>query len=522
VKRTSEARRAFSRVGTNYLRLGVTVVLGLAIVPLLLGRLGPQAYGLIGLLGSTIGLAALVQGIVRESMVRELGHAYHQSRPQFVATYNAAILLCILVAGASAVLFAIVWLAIPLLEIPPDLLRAARWLVVARGLETAVNIVFAPAQRMYIVTERMALGNAWGLADRVSRFLATIWILTLAASLAPPDALIVYAWIASLLVIASVIASVLMMAILEPATLPRPARATRAAARSILTVGGYNALTQLAGNLHLNVGQILLNLFLGLRVNAVFAIAITLAGYTRMTAMGVTGGIDAVAARLSARASSGAMAALLHNSTRLHALVALPVAAAVLVLAEPIIAVWLGNRLPNPADAAMAANLARLVVLGMTVRAISDGWLKILYGAGHIRRYALVVVGAGVASPLLATLLLVALPEPVRYAGPAGAYATVLLVGYFGLIPRITARALNLGVAEVLAPLVRPGVVTLAILPILGASRFAITDWDVLSLGAVGLAAATTYAGLTWLIVVAPDERQRIRAAILGPLGLAH
>ena len=101
-----------TRIGTNYLRLAISVVLGLAIVPLLIERLGPDAYGLIGLLGSTIGLAALLQDIVRESMVRELGQAYHQSEELFVQTYNAALLLCLGVAGASVVLFYLVWLAV--------------------------------------------------------------------------------------------------------------------------------------------------------------------------------------------------------------------------------------------------------------------------------------------------------------------------------------------------------------------------------------------------------------------------
>jgi O-antigen/teichoic acid export membrane protein len=514
----SEAHRAFTRIGSNYARLGISVLLGLALVPLLLGRLGPQAYGLIGLLGSTVGLAAIIQEIVRESMVRELGQAWHASKEQFLATYNAALLLCLVIAGISVALFAAVWLAVPLLEAPPELVGAARWLVVARGVETAVNISLAPAQRMYLVTERMALGNAWGLGDRVSRFLAAVWIVTLAAELAAPEALVLYAWLGSALMIVTVVASAVMMMALEPATVPHPRRATRAAARSIITIGGYNTATLVANNLHLPVGQILLNLFLGLRFNAVFTIAITLGGYTRMTAMGVTGGVDAVAARLSARASSGAMAALVRHSTRLHAIVAMPVAALVLILAEPIITVWLGNRLPEPAEAAMAANLSRLVALGMIARALGDGWLRILYGAGHIRRYAPVLVGAGLASPPLAILLLNVLPEPLRYAGPAAAYATILLVAYLGIVPRIAARSLHVTLADVLGPLMRPAVVTLAIIPLLLASRLAIWDWNYLTLGATALAAGALYAGLTWLIVVAPEERRRVRSAVIGRL----
>lgn len=532
MKRPSEARRALTRIGTNYVRLGISVVLGLAVVPLLLGRVGSEAYGLIGLLGSTIGIAALLQDVVKESMVRELGAAYHRdaeaapgdagSAEPFVPTYNGAVLLCLAISGLTALLFAGVWLAVPLLRIPPDLIGAARWLVVANGLETTVVIASAPAQRMYLVTERMVLANLWLLSDRVSRFIAVMWIISLAAGLARPEALVLYAWIASSIMILLVLTSSAVMMVLEPVTVPRPAAATRRAMRSLLTIGGYNTMTQLANHLHLRFGQILMNLFLGLHYNAVFAIAIVLASYTRMVATGMTGGVDAVAARLSTRAGHGQMRVLLRHSTRLHALVALPVAAVVLFLAEAVIEVWLGRRLPNPAAAAMTANLARLVVLGVTARAIGDGWLKILYGAGHINRYARAVIGAGVATPIGAVILLWALPDPAKYLGPAISFSIVVLTLNLAIIPPIAARALGLTVSDVLTPVLRPAVATLGIVPLLAGARLAIVNWNLVSLGAVGVATAAVYAGLTWAIVVAPDERQRIRNAIGQRLRLAH
>ena len=93
-------------------------------------------------------------------------------------------------------------------------------------------------------------------------------------------------------------------------------------------------------------------------------------------------------------------------------------AAFVLVLAEPILAVWLGDRLETPEQAAMAAALSRLVVIGATARAISDGWVRILYGAGHVRRYAPLVLAAGIANPFIAIALIYLLPAPVRYTAP--------------------------------------------------------------------------------------------------------
>ena len=52
--------------------LSTTVALGLTLVRLLLGELGNDGYGLIALLGSTIGLSAFLRDVVRRSSGRNL------------------------------------------------------------------------------------------------------------------------------------------------------------------------------------------------------------------------------------------------------------------------------------------------------------------------------------------------------------------------------------------------------------------------------------------------------------------
>ena len=55
----SEAKKGLLRIVANYARLLTTLVCGLAVVPLLVAWLGDQAFGLIALMGSSIGFAAL-------------------------------------------------------------------------------------------------------------------------------------------------------------------------------------------------------------------------------------------------------------------------------------------------------------------------------------------------------------------------------------------------------------------------------------------------------------------------------
>ncbi|HBZ96462.1 MAG TPA: hypothetical protein DEO57_01295, partial [Phycisphaerales bacterium] len=73
----SEARRGLIRITTNYGRLMATLVIGLILVPVQLAWVGPNGFGLIAAIGASTGLAAMLQDIMRQSMVRELGTVWH-------------------------------------------------------------------------------------------------------------------------------------------------------------------------------------------------------------------------------------------------------------------------------------------------------------------------------------------------------------------------------------------------------------------------------------------------------------
>ncbi|HVP73784.1 MAG TPA: hypothetical protein VMS30_08600, partial [Phycisphaerales bacterium] len=152
----SESRRAAARIAANYVRLIAGVALGLALVRLQLRTLGGEVVGLIALLVSTIGLASVIEEAIENSMVRELGTAHHSGdRARFAVVYNSALAVSTLAAGCVALVYAIILLVLPLLDVPLELLSAARWFIVAKMLESAIIVALAPANNMYLATERM-------------------------------------------------------------------------------------------------------------------------------------------------------------------------------------------------------------------------------------------------------------------------------------------------------------------------------------------------------------------------------
>lgn len=507
----SEASRALVRICANYVRLFTAVALGLWTVRLLIQGAGTDAFGLISLIGSTVGIAHMFQQIVRYTLIREIGSAYHAGDDDaFRRTFSSALLLVIFVAAAVAIIYAIIWLVVPVLQISDELQHGARWLVVAKGFETGALVLLAPYLNLYVIAERMVLHNLWLFLERFTKFVGAVAIIVLAID-DPGRAVVLYGFTSALLYIVVMIIGAAIMLAGDRRLVPDPRRISTSTLGAIVHMGKWNVAVLLAAFFHLRVAQIIMNVFFGLVFNAMFGLAVNLAGYVRMLTQGMTEGIDAVSVRLAAGQRHRGVARLLHHATRLHAFVAFPAGAVVFVLAEPAFSVWVGGRL-DPQHIPTTALIMRALVVGLTARAISDGWVRILYGAGYVRHYAGWFLLGGVANPILSLLVLLVLPS--AFLAPALVYSVILTGVNFLLIPVIGARCLSIRYVDFFAPLARPALVTAICLAPLLLAEALIDTWSIWSLGAVGVLIAALYGALSWFLVVLPDERQRILTAL--------
>ncbi len=516
----SEAKHALVRIVANYGRLALSLILGLTLVWLLLGALGNEAYGLIALLGSTIGISAFLRDVVRRSMIRELSAAHHGADERaFRATFNTALLLAALIGLVTVALFAVLLLLLPLFRIPETLLPAARIFVAAKGLELFFLILLGPHVNMYVVTERMVEYNGWLIVERAASVAAAAWVALGPALDSIATGIMTYGVLSAGLVILALLAASARMTLADTRLRPAPHLATREALRPLLHIGGWYAAVLIAMNMHLRLGGLIMNLAFGLFWNMVFGLAMTLTSYVRMIATGMTTGLDAVTGRLSSSRGERAIHQVVHHSTRLHGIVTFPAAAVVLLLAGPLMELWVGRRVEDPATALPPTmTLVRVLALGVAVRSISDGWITVIYGAGQIARCAPVILLGGVANPLLAVLLLAVLPEPVRFTAVAWAFSGLMIVVHGGLVPWLGGRALGMRAAQLIVPLWRPLVATLASAPILWLAGQQVERWTLLHLAGVLGVFGAVYAVLVFLFVADRSERRRFTRAALRRL----
>ncbi|MHC5004250.1 MAG: lipopolysaccharide biosynthesis protein [Planctomycetota bacterium] len=512
----SEAKRAFWRISTSYVRLALTLVLGILLVPLLVGWVGLDAFGLLSLLGATVGFAAMIQELTEQSMIRELGAAFHDEDAEaFRRWYGSAFLVSAAATVLTAVLFAVLMLALPFLRIPPDWLGAARWMVAAQGGYGCLAVLLTPIYSMYVVQEQFGWFNFWTLARRAT---AIVSVLVLAFGVGLTDvaqSLTVYALLWSALLALVYLLAVLLVPLRDRRLWPDLRLADRTIAREILSSFSWNSAVIVSTILQYRLAALIMNLAYGVYGNAVLELGFRLAFYVRVAVTGATQGLEAVSARLSSAPRAEGVLLLLRHSTRLQGLIAIPGGLLVLVLAEPLLQLWVGRTVEDPERTIpAAANIVRIVAVAVTTGAIAHGWMLILYGAGHVRRYAPALTALGVLGTIAGAMLLL-MPEPARFYGPVMGYAVLSVIAYFFVLPRIGARCLATGVASFYRPLARPAIASALAAPVLAGGLLVTGERGAAWLAAVVSIFGLTYAVLAWLIVVAPDERRRILGAAL-------
>lgn len=514
----AEARRHLLRISTNYARLGAALVIGIILTRLQVVWLGSEGFGLIALLVSTTGLGTMFSDLSRQSLVRELAAWRLTDEDRFLRAYNSSYVLSLAAAGITLALFGIIVVVVPLLRIDAGLVTAARVFLLSRGIAQAAVILLRPVMTMYIVRERFVAFNLFSIMQRSNPLLAVLALMYFFRVKDPARAVLWFGVAPAILNLALVLVFTGAAVLGDRRLVPRPSLIGRDALREIGATFGWNSGVILAINMHERVAAIIMNVAFGLWANTVFGLALRLTSYVRMATVGMTFGVDAATARLSTTGAHERVLRLLHHSTRLHTLMAAPAAIAVWALAPALLHLWVGAHLEDAATILPRATvLVRIMLLGLAARAVSDGWLRILYGAGHVRTYAPVVLLGGLANPVLVLALFLILPESFEYTAVGWAYSAIFLVIHCGVAPVLGARKLGVPVRDFWTPVLRPLGAALAAAPVIWLVGSGSAD-HAPSLAHVAVAGAlysVVYGFLVAMFVVTPDERRRITRGVL-------
>jgi hypothetical protein len=119
------------------------------------------------------------------------------------------------------------------------------------------------------------------------------------------------------------------------------------------------------------------------------------------------------------------------------------------------------------------------------------------------------ILGAVVANPILAIILYFVLPEPIRFTFAVTAYSAVYVVANLGMLPRLMGKLIGGGAFAILAPTVRPLVVTIISMSGLALVVSYLDQWSLLLLFEVSAGYGIVYVVFVVLFVLSAKERQR-------------
>ena len=510
-KPLSEKRKGLHRIATNYGRLIATMAMGIAMVPLQIKWLGMDGFGLLGLIGSSVGFGGMLQDMMRSSMVRELGAAWHErENGKFRESYAAAFRVSVIVALLTGVFFAIIIAVIPFLKIREEWIEPAQWIIGCEGVSTCFIVLLSPTINMLIVREQFFWHNVWTVVRRSGFLIATIIPYLIMHVTDIPKGLIIYGTVLLIVNITSTVFLVGCFLIADKRLVPTVRGSTPEAMKKVAGTFGWNSGVVIAINLQERVAGFIMNLFFGLWGNAVFSLALRLVSYIRMATLGLTFGLDSVSARLSSVEDKSSLQSMFRHSSRMLGFVAFPAMIVVFVLAEPLLRMWVGRSLSNPSELLPPSELlVKIMVLGLTCRAISDGWMKLFYGAGHIRKYAPYVLVGGFVNPLLSIGFILLLPKSWNFTGAAVAYSLVFLIVHMIIMPKVTAKQVGLTFNTIVSPIFRPLIVAFVSFPILFVGYLftgtETLDWTGVIVG-VG-SYALLYSIFSWWFILTKRER---------------
>jgi O-antigen/teichoic acid export membrane protein len=463
-------RTIFRNVATRYLAIAAEMVIGLITLPFNLHHLGTEAYG----------LWMLTAGVTIHLSILDLG--YSGAMVKFIAQYRAhkdaralneiaSTLFYLFAAFGVLAYLVVIGLALNLdhvFRMTAAQAEIGKWILLIVGVNVAINFPFAIYGGVCSGFQRYDINNK--VATVSSVLIAAVNIAVVLAG---------YGLIA--LVLATSLVRFLTYFVYRrtaytvfPALRIRPAFFRRDRLREITGFSVYSSIIDWANKLNYELDEIVIGVFLGPAPVAVWAVAERIiSGTQRLTNQG-NAVLFPVVVDSEATQRIGRLQKIMLEGTRLSLATVLPIALVLIVLAEPLIRVWV--RKPEVMGAAPVIQLLALAVALRVGNATSTTLLK---GAGHIRNVAFVNIGTGIVNLILSALLI----GPFGLPGVAiGTLIPVAFSSIFILFP-MACRRVNLPIGYTFRRAVWP------------------STWPAVVVGAVLFLSSQVTPGGPWFVV---------------------
>jgi|GEM_PF-2536721 len=479
-----------------YLRMVLTVGIGLYTTRLVFRLLGDVDYGLLSVLGAGGGLLLIFSDALVGSAQRHLAHELGRGdRQQLRIVFSTSVIL-FFAAGLTVLLVggAISFSLVHVLAIPVERQVTCYWVFLMTLVMLAANVWGTPFRAMMTAHQSMILLSFLELLQSVLQLAAAVLLIS-----TPGDRLMVYAL--ALLVVTGIttLLSVGVCLLWYPEGRPSLGLFRWSELRSIGRVAGWGVLGGTSWRLFMQGATIILNLAFGPLANAAYAVALQLNGYQNSLAEPIRRTVQPVLSYLYARNEQSRLQFLVLAASKYQVILMLYVAIPIMLETEGLLTLWLGSSPPY------TSAMLRWIVFGFMAFYLTNGFDMLVLATGKLAHYTLLSTATNCLY-IVVPALLFATVSVGPWAMPAAFAVITILTAplrafYAGQQIGLSVRAWS---RHVLAPVAAVAVVGMAA----AATAHLLLEPSPHRLFVVACAHAVAAAPATWILALGPDEKQ--------------
>lgn len=438
-----------------YIRTIFVMLISLYTSRVVLDALGVEDYGIYGVVGAVVSMFSVVSASLSSAISRfitfEIGRGNKDKLKSVFATSKT---IQFVIAGIVLLLLELigVWFMETKMQIPPERLDAARWILHFSLFTFCVNLLSVPYNACIIAHERMSAFAYMGIFDAVMKLLICFLVQH-----SPIDRLVYYGLLLMLLaLITRIIYAIYCNKHFEECRIK--AGFDKKIFKEMLGFSGWNFFNSTAFILNNQGVNMLMNVYFGVVVNAARGIAVQVETAVMQFVNNFTTAINPQITKSYANGDLASMHKLVCSGAKFSFFSMLLISLPIIIEAEQILKLWLVD-VPDHAVAFVQLSL----VMGMCDCIGNSGYTACM-ATGKLKKYSLIITSIACLEFPLAWVFFTfgAMPEYAYYTYIAVKIAVLIVRMY--LMESMVGLKIVMYVKNVFMPIIRTTTIAL-ILP---------------------------------------------------------
>ena len=492
-------------VSTRYLAILAETVIGLVMLPFNLRHLGTAEYGLWILLGSlTVHFSVLDLGY-GGALVKFMAQ-YRAHRNARALNEIASTLFFVFAAVGIAAYLATVAIAFNLqhvFNLTPEQAQVGRWVLLIIGLHVSLNFPFSVFGGVTSGFQRYDANNIVAVGISIAAAIVNVTVLLAGYGLVPLVASTVSVRLAGYLIYRSNAYRIF------PELEISWSLFRRNRLREVTGFSIYSSIIDWGNKLNYQLDALVIGMFMGSAWVAIWAPAERIISGTQRLTNQLNGVLFPVIVDSDASQQQQRLQQILLQGTRLSLAMVVPIASALILLADPLIRAWVGPKMVG------AVPVLQILAVAVAIRVGNATSTTLLKGANCHRMLAWVNLGTGVVNLWLS----IALIKPLGLTGVAiGTLVPIAFSAVFILFPA-SVRRVGLPMGYAVMHSVLPAIWPAAVVGAGLALTRLISSGTLLAVVVQAGAASVIYLALFFAIAIGRRDRALYTAKALELLG---